>query len=310
MEQRVWKVGDVVSGAEAYASLPVGTTVWPCGDEPGTAYHQPNTFWKKAATNEWLDSDQCTRFDDDDMATDSRVIRSLPVAPSTGDVTPPQNAASWERLQGRVVRTTLKAAPFDAYEAPLGTVVHYTFKNGRTGAVMKEEPCWWVPVEDHDVGFTDKCVNEDVERAASYAVTYPPAPAPFDAAKAPVGTVVDFGRFIKGEKNFWKCETTVNACNNNYIMDECAERDHTITYPPAPAERQPCAAWRRDSEYLWVLPGLAIVRAFKDGGGHVEVRGKFCSNVTTTLVDAQLAAEDALLSDARSVFTLLGKAVG
>jgi hypothetical protein len=86
----------------------------------------------------------------------------------------------------------------------------------------------------------------------------PAAAAPFDAASAPVGTVVDFGRFIKGEKNFWKCETTVNACNNNFIKDECAERDHTVTYPPAPAVPMTGPVLSRAEQRAFVLALLDV----------------------------------------------------
>jgi hypothetical protein len=80
---------------------------------------------------------------------------------------------------------------------------------------------------------------------------------------------------------------------------------------PAPAERQPCAAWVQDGSvtWAWVLGSYHSVVYTGDNGTtwHVSVRGKFLCNVTGGRAAAQLAAEDALEADAREVLALLGK---
>ena len=140
----------------------------------------------------------------------------------------------------------------------------------------------------------------------------PAAAAPFDAAKAPVGTVVACGRhewlrrFVKHEVG-WE-ESGKWWSGDGYVGDTVRQydaRDVTITYPPAPAERQPCAAWVRAGPQRWQLVRAMVTTCI----ARFTVYGVAAPHVSyTTLRAAQLAAEDALEADAREVLRLLGVA--
>lgn len=67
---RVWKVGDVVKGKNAYASLPVGATVWP-DDET----HTGNAWLTKVDGPAWQDTGTWIVLGG---PGDPRIIRSLP----------------------------------------------------------------------------------------------------------------------------------------------------------------------------------------------------------------------------------------
>lgn len=150
-------------------------------------------------------------------------------------------------------------------------------------------------------------------------------PAPFDAASAPVGTVVrwvyEFTNANGAKKR--SCEVRKEKTNdwlwtghgyewdgeddgvNHHVSNASS---HTITYP-APAERQPCAAWVQAGPWLWRLGrDVAVVQGLADGTWNVEVM-RTNRSVHPTLRVAQFAAEDALEADAREVLRLLGKAV-
>jgi len=208
---RVWRVGDVVGGEAAYASLPVGTTVWWRGCAPGDDDH---------FLDEWDDVSRLLQISG--ACAQPRVIRSLPAAPAA-------------------------AATFDAASAPVGTVVCCTTELGRTDAAAKKAPNVWEPDYDRAEHKTDAEVTLAVQRAA-YA---------------------------------------------------------TIRHPPAPAERQPCAAWElRGVDGTVRLAAVEVSPCGKKGWAvfGIPVGGFF-----PTLSAAQLAAEDALESDARQVLALLGK---
>jgi hypothetical protein len=214
---RVWRVGDVVEGAEAYASLPVGTTVWQWGGAPGSDGFDSECFWTKGPTTwaGWV----VARF----SYLEKRVIRSLPAAPAAD-------------------------APFDAAAAPVGTVV--------------------------------ECVRLRAER-----------------------------RFVKRDGPTWM-ENGYWWCGDGYVSDAVRQydaRDVAITYPPAPAERQPCAAWepfRTANGQGWRLAHVKVVPTL-DGwrirGGYVD------TEFHHDLRAAQLAAEDALEAERQELGRLLGK---
>jgi hypothetical protein len=83
---------------------------------------------------------------------------------------------------------------------------------------------------------------------------------------------------------------------------------------PAPAERKPCAAWDKLGAGVWRLGSVegnknpfALVTWWHSGGGQITIRGAHYSEAKQTLEASLLAAEDALLADARKVFkTILG----
>jgi hypothetical protein len=86
---------------------------------------------------------------------------------------------------------------------------------------------------------------------------------------------------------------------------------------PAPAERQPCAAWVHypasddpDDHECYALGEIAEVWECRGGWepSSKRVVGGWAEHVIQpTLAAAQLAAEDALEADAREVLALLGK---
>jgi hypothetical protein len=190
-----------------------------------------------------------------------------------------------------------------------------------------------------DIEKTDASLEKSFEHFRAVAKrksgASPAAAAPFDAASAPVGTVVesvgwlatnatkrDAGAWVTGEGDVLSHREVTRAVRT-------APHVYAVTYPPAPEERQPCAAWELakpqqdddsdDSRVMYSLApreGVRCAEVWSHGPAWTACMRSFkhvgwvpVGNVFPTLRAAQLAAEDALEADAREVLRLLGKAV-
>jgi hypothetical protein len=211
------------------------------------------------------------------------------------------------------VGDVVEGADYDAL--PIGTTVwQWGGAPGEDGHVAS---CFWTKATaDTWHGWDGFRLGRSSKRVIR---SLPAAPAPFDAAAAPVGTAVDYsegGCVTKHAPNDWRDPLKPGVVfTDERVTWACALVGTTIAYPPAPAERQPCAAWEDRGDGRWSLGKVAVVEDVMTTEGdafQVRLRGKFHSTHrgvgrSEHLRAAQLAAEDALLDDAREVLRLLGK---